>query len=392
MDGKTFKILAVDDNIKNIQVVGSILKESNHIVGFAFDGNQAINLLNNSSDYDLILLDINMPGLNGYDTCKEIRKIKDYKDVPIIFLTALSETENLVRGFEAGGQDYITKPFNAQELMARVQTHIELKYSKEQLKDANKILEKRVEKRTEQLQKANNELQRANEELQNLDQVKADFLKLISHEINTPLNGIIGFTNILKEELVDHKFYKMLDYLDSSAKRLERFSRLSLLVTEFRTNKRTVLPALVETLPIVNEILDLLKKNIEDKNIRIVKKLYATHFYADPSLIKLCIERMITNAVRYTFSGSTVTILAEQMDNSVLLQFIDEGIGFPSKILENPFRLFNVGLEHLDEDKGISLALTKLIMDAHNGKIVIGNNKNPKGAKVGLFFPNKESY
>ncbi len=388
MNEKKFKILAVDDNIKNIQVVGSILKESNYLVGFAFDGKQALQLLDNSPDYDLVLLDVNMPGLNGYETCKKIRENSALKDIPVIFLTALSDTKDLINGFDAGGQDYITKPFNSQELLVRVQTHLELKYNKEQLKKANILLEQKVAERTEQLLKANEELRKANKELESLDGVKADFLKIISHEINTPLNGIIGFTDILKEELVGHEFYNLLEYLDRSAKRLEKFSQLSLLVTEFRTKKRTISRKMVEILPIFNEVAQIFENELKAKNLCLQTKFDVEYLYTEPSLIELCLERMLKNAIRYSIPETTISVSVLNKNDCVQVTIADEGTGFPTKILENPFRLFNIGVEHLDEDKGISLVLIKLVMDAHGGKIEISNNENG-GAKVCLCFPNK---
>lgn len=131
---KRFKILIVDDNPKNIQVIGNILQEKNYIIGFATDGNQALNILKKSPDYDIVLLDINMPILNGFETCKEIRKNELLKNIPVIFITALTDVDNIIYGFNIGAQDYITKPFKAKELLVRVNTHLMLKYNSDQIK------------------------------------------------------------------------------------------------------------------------------------------------------------------------------------------------------------------------------------------------------------------
>ena len=193
-----FKILVVDDNPKNIQVIGSLLREVGYSVGFAFDGQQALTLLNKTNDYDLVLLDVNMPVMNGFETCRAMRRNGNLMDIPVLFLTALNEINDVVSGFDAGGQDYITKPFNSEELLSRVKTHIELKHAKDQLKLVNQWLEEKVQERTKELQQANSKLEAANRELQALDKAKSDFLNIISHEINTPLNGIVGFVDILK--------------------------------------------------------------------------------------------------------------------------------------------------------------------------------------------------
>lgn len=389
MDNKMFKILAVDDNLKNIQVIGSVLKDADFIFGFAFDGEQALDLLNESSDYDLILLDVNMPKIDGFETCTRIRANKQFDDIPIIFLTALNDSESIIKGFEVGGQDYIIKPFNNQELLARVQTHIELKYNKELLRNANLKLEKQVEERTQQLVKTNQELKKANEELLMLDDTKADFLKLISHEINTPLNGIIGFTGILKEELVDHEFYKMLEYLDISAKRLEKFAQVSLLVTELRTKEKSLVYNEIEVGTFLEDVISLFSKTINEKKIRVVLDKEESKIFAEARLVKSCIERLLHNAVRYSSSGGIVTISVKNCTDFSCIEFKDSGAGFPDKILKNPFKLFSIGKEHNDEDKGISLALIKMIMDAHKGEIDIENRKEG-GASALLKFPNKK--
>jgi len=134
-------VLIVDDTLKNIQLLGNILKEENYKIAIANNGTQAISIASKIRP-DLILLDIMMPGLNGFETCKKIKEIEEIKNIPIIFLTAKSEIEDIVMGFKVGAVDYITKPFNIYELKARVKTHLELKISKDLLRESNIKLEK----------------------------------------------------------------------------------------------------------------------------------------------------------------------------------------------------------------------------------------------------------
>ncbi len=122
----SFSILIVDDEPKNIQLLGNLLKEKDYDVEFAMDGTKALEWIENKH-FDLILLDIMMPGMDGYDVCKKIKSDHEKKHIPVIFLTAKTETEDIVRGFEVGGADYITKPFKAPELLARVKVHVEMK-------------------------------------------------------------------------------------------------------------------------------------------------------------------------------------------------------------------------------------------------------------------------
>jgi len=132
---KTFKILIVDDNPDNIHAVGSMLNETNlYTIGVAMDGKQALDIMKKAGNYDLVLLDVKMPFLNGLETCKAMRENDFLREIPVIFLTAFHESEEIVAGFEAGGQDYVTKPFNSRELLSRVKTQLELKSSRDRLK------------------------------------------------------------------------------------------------------------------------------------------------------------------------------------------------------------------------------------------------------------------
>lgn len=153
MNEKSSKILVVDDNPKNIQVIGSILKEaSEYDIGFAMNGKQALELLLEAGDYDLVLLDVMMPVMNGYETCKAMRQNERLRETPVIFLTAYNEPEQVVAGFEAGAQDYVAKPFNSKELLSRIKTHLELKKSRDALISLNNNLEEIVNERVKEIQ------------------------------------------------------------------------------------------------------------------------------------------------------------------------------------------------------------------------------------------------
>jgi DNA-binding response OmpR family regulator len=119
-------ILAVDDNPPNLQFLGKLLADNGFEVGLARSGEQALNFVD-KNEPDLILLDIMMPEMNGYDVCKRLKSDIGTSHIPIIFITAKTDTEDVVKGFEMGGVDYVTKPFNSAELLARVRTHVEMK-------------------------------------------------------------------------------------------------------------------------------------------------------------------------------------------------------------------------------------------------------------------------
>ncbi len=137
-------ILLVDDNTRNLQVLGKLLRDENYKIEFAVNGQSALEWLK-MEQFDLVLLDLNMPGMNGFEVCKKIRSNKKTKEIPIIFLSAESERESILKGFEVGAQDYLTKPFDSRELLARVKTQIDLKSKTEKLEKVNEWLGKKID-------------------------------------------------------------------------------------------------------------------------------------------------------------------------------------------------------------------------------------------------------
>ncbi len=137
-------ILLVDDNPRNLQVLGKLLQEEKYEREFAVNGEAALEWLKNKK-FDLILLDLNMPGMNGFEVCKKIRANKAIRDIPVIFLSAESERESILKGFEAGAQDFVTKPFDSRELLARVRTQMDLKSKTEKLEKVNEWLGKKID-------------------------------------------------------------------------------------------------------------------------------------------------------------------------------------------------------------------------------------------------------
>ncbi len=137
-------ILLVDDNPHNLQVLGKLLYDENYMIEFAVNGEATLEWLKKRR-FDLILLDLNMPGMNGFEVCKRIRSDKKMNNLPVIFLSAESERESILKGFEVGAQDYVTKPFDNRELLARVKTQLDLKSKTENLEKINEWLGKKID-------------------------------------------------------------------------------------------------------------------------------------------------------------------------------------------------------------------------------------------------------
>lgn len=190
-------ILIVDDISRNIQMLATILERADYAVSYALSGHQALEIVAREG-FDLILLDVMMPALNGYETCLRLKGIPGREDIPIIFLTARAEQKDINRGFEVGAVDYLTKPCNAAELLARVDTHVQLKKTRDLL-----------EQRNTELNLKNSHLEKLNSELQET---------LGKLEV---LEGILPICSFCKKIRDDHGYWNQVEsYISQHSKAL----------------------------------------------------------------------------------------------------------------------------------------------------------------------------
>jgi two-component system, sensor histidine kinase and response regulator len=387
IDTKAPVILIVDDNPENIQVLGKLLKDKNYLVEFAVDGESALKWIMNKQ-FDLILLDINMPGMSGFDVCKKIRSDSKLKNLPVIFLSAESDRESILKGFELGGQDYITKPFDGRELLVRVKTHITLKQSLEKLESVNQYLEEKVIERTVQLKESNKMLEAANSKLVDLDNVKTGFLNLISHEIRTPLNGIMGPMELLKGTGNSDEITELVDMLDLSVRRLEKFALNAILITRLRT-RHEISKNSIQLQDLINKVTSELKDKSKEKNLQFnyITQPEQIVVSGDVNLIKTCIINVIDNAIRYSPKDNIIEIKCKNEEKNVICEIRDHGKGFSGEIIERPFELFITDKEYGDNQIGLDLPIVKMIMEVHGGDVKLYNDPMG-GAVVRLEFIN----
>jgi signal transduction histidine kinase len=172
------KVLLVDDTPANLKLLRQALEPEGYSILIASSGEAALRIVRNARP-DLILLDVQMPGLNGFDTCRLLKQDEATRSIPVIFVTARAETESVVEGFRAGGVDYIVKPFQSEEVLARVRTHLQ------------------IDRLARDLETSNRALSRANREIREATERKSRFLASMAHELRTPMNAILGFTSLV---------------------------------------------------------------------------------------------------------------------------------------------------------------------------------------------------
>ncbi len=364
------KILLVDDNPINIRVAAKILRSHNYNISFAQSGAAALKKAY-SIDFDLILLDIMMPEMDGYEVCEKLKTNPATQKVPIIFLTAKTETDDVVKAFELGGADYVTKPFNGNELLSRVETHIKLKRSLEQLENANT-------------------------KLHESNDTKDKMFSIISHDLLGSFGSIRESLEMISNEEVVmddknlHSFIKAMSSSISSA-----YSLLENLLYWARNQQGRMVyqPKKLNLNSIIHDTYDLLGGVAKDKSI-ILKTNLIEQFevFADKNAIKTILRNLVSNAIKFTEPGGTIIVKAKRHDkDSVLVSIKDTGIGMDEKTRENLFKSFKTdprwGTKG-EKGVGLGLVITKEFIEKHGGALWVESHESnlPLGKPGGSVF------
>ncbi len=386
---KIHQILIIDDQPQNLQVLGNVLRNHKYKTGFATNGPSALEILD-KIHFDLILLDVNMPEMNGFEVCKRIREKSKNKETPIIFLTANQDEGSIIMGFKVGGQDYVTKPFNNEELLSRVHTQLDLQDKTTQLKELNKNLEQKVKKRTLKISQISEELKVANKNLEVLDKLKSKFIRLISHELRTPLTGVVGFTEILKKDLANSKYSEKVNLLSEAVSRLNKISFKALLISELEAKEYHFQKGIKNLTSLINVECQNLAEEMEQKNLEIETNIGSQILVnIDPKIFHYGFMEVLENAIYYSNKNQQIKINTEVSSDFTTIIIRNSGSSFPEETLSNPFDHFSEGQKHKNKKIGMGLVIAKLMTEAHNGKIKISNSEF--GAHVELHFANIDS-
>lgn len=356
---KQHQILIVDDMPKNVQVLGQVLSEHGFNVFLATSGFQALKAVEKKMP-DLILLDINMPEMDGYETCKLIKEDERFSEIPIIFLTAMSEPENLIKAFAVGGVDYIAKPFNPPELLARVNQQLALK------------------ERTEELKRTNEN----NKEL----------LRVLLHDLRNPIVAIDSINQIFPEN--QEVYIEMNDILQQATKNCMEILDSVKKMYSIQDKKYIVDIKPINLLKTINSSLLIFKNLLHEKEISIevnVPKNFLIHVDTN-SFSHSVIDNLITNAIKFSFANSIIQIQAFQKEEQIILSIKDNGIGIPQRILDNIFDITKPTSRHGTKGEsgtGYGMPLVKKFLEMSNANIEIKTIENPHkdhGTEILLFF------
>lgn len=355
-------ILIVDDYPSNISVLERFLVSKNYRVLTAESGEIALGLCQDY-DIDLVLLDIMMPGLDGYQVCERLKKVPATANIPVVFITAKVDVDSIVKGFNVGAVDYLTKPVNFEEVNARVEMQIKLRMQEKKL-------------------------------LQ-LDAAKNKFISIIAEDLRTP---IVGLRSLLKEmdkssNTIDPEI--MLDYISSAYLAADYLDNISLKLkywSALQNNDLPVTPRIIQISTIFDEIINQIQAKNKHKVITIINNIAPDQTtYFDEEYLRIIASNLLSNAVSYSHKESKVIISSEvsNVDDAVLITIRDTGVGIETERLESIFQLGRhertVGTAG-ETGTGIGLVICRDLLMKSKGDIWIDSELNI-GTQVTVRLP-----
>lgn len=340
-------ILVVDDTPANLQVLSIMLKEAGYKVRSAPDGKLALRAVERAPP-DLVLLDINMPELDGYETCRRLRADERFADIPVIFLSALTEAEDKVKAFAAGGLDYVTKPFHAQEIMARVETHLRLSRLQRQL-EAQYL------------------------ELKELEDLKDSLTHMIVHDLRSPLAGILASLQLMEMRAPQSGADGGEDVRRAtrSAKTLMGLINALLDVNKMEAGELRLRLEEGDIVATVHDGIESLGALVTKVPVDVDANGPIGARY-DLDLMVRVIGNLVGNAIKFSPKGGRVSVRVGTGEGNVRVEVTDSGPGVPREFQERVFDKFGQvdrGGGRRDVSTGLGLAFCKLAVEAHGGSI-----------------------
>ena len=370
---KQNNILIVDDTPENLQVLSKTLSKEGYKVRGAIEGEMAIKAAI-SSPPDLILLDIKMPDMNGYQVCEKLKINSKTRDIPIIFLSALDEVFDKVKGFELGGVDYITKPFQIEEVLARIEHQLTIQRLQKQLVLQNEVLQTEIQER-----------KKAEERAQAASKAKSQFLANMSHELRTPLNAILGFSQVLDRDA--ELTTKQRDYIGiihrSSQHLLELINDI-LDLSKIEAGQISLNESCFNVYDLLDRLEEMFQIEAQQKQIALLFLISANvpqYIKTDEQKLRGCLINLIGNAIKFTRSGNIAVTIAlgentpptHDCEFELVFSVRDTGVGIAPEDMETLFEAFvqTENGKQSGEGTGLGLAIARRFVRLMGGDITL---------------------
>jgi signal transduction histidine kinase len=392
------KILLVDDNDNNLLSMEVALEKEDYIFLRATSGREALRILLREEDFSLILLDVKMPIMDGYETAELIYQRDKLKNIPIIFITAHDyEEAAMFKGYQAGAVDFIRKPFNPEMLRSKVSVFADL-YQKNQLlrKQEEKLqainadlvqlnqgLEQRVLERTMALENLNHELQA-------LNLSKDKFLSVMSHDLRNPLTALLassGKLNEAPENLTNSQIKQLSQIIHRTSNKLLNQLNEVIEWAKKQSQKTSFNPENTGLADAIEESLEVLRPNALQKQIKLQNNIpQDLRVIADSLMLRSIVQNLVTNAIKYTPQGGSVLINAKTDQQMARIFIVDSGVGMTHEMKERLFMNGNhasLSGTNNEPGSGLGLLLVNDFVAQHGGKIDV---ESTMGAGTTVMF------
>ncbi len=426
MNANTY-ILIVEDSKTQAEQLKYILEANGYSTEIAVNGLEALNKIRDSEP-TIVISDILMPQMDGYDLCKKIKADDSLRDIPFILLTSLSDPEDVIKGLQAGADNFITKPYNEDFLISRVRyillnrelrrqsvpgMGVEIVFAGNKyfinsdrmqiidllLSTYENAIQKNGElaKANQELTRMHRELARKNGELEKLNEEKNKYLGMAAHDLRNPLSVILGFSEFLMEEMegvVNEKQNEFLSIIKSSSEFMLQMVNDLLDISQIEAGKLQLDKEMYYIIPFVDHTISL-------NNIWAEKKKIKISFHYDDRRIKIPIDphkmeqvlnNLISNAIKYSPPESSIEVNVASSENSILISIRDEGQGIPANEIDNLFKPFSktsVKGTAGEKSTGLGLLIARRIVEGHNGKIWV-ESEIGKGSAFFVSLPVKD--
>ncbi len=339
-------ILIADDEATNRDLFASILELSNYSVDKASDGEECIQKAR-SANFDLILLDVNMPKLDGYEVIQQLKRMPHLKHTPIVFLTGYGTSPaNIESGYLLGSTEYWTKPMAVQELEVRVRAILRIAETEKKLRDAQEV-----------------------------------FISMIVHDLRSPLSGIVGFAEFLEEEKDNFEphLVEMVDAIGSSAHLMLTIVTDFLEITRLEMGESKIQRVHAR----LSEIIDrcILKHSAAQQEKSLQVKTHVSELptiFVDPDRMNVVFNHLLDNAIRFSPENGTISISAHADAESVVVTVGDAGSGISDQdipMLFDKMRIATPGSKRVGSRTGLGLPICKGIIEMHGGTLSVQSKK-----------------
>ena len=361
-------VLMVDDMPANLELLAGMLKNRGYKVRAALSGKLALQAVRGDPP-DLILLDINMPEMNGYEVCEKLKADEKTKDIPVIFLSALTETMDKVKAFGIGGVDYITKPFQLEEVEARVETHLELRRQKRRLQEAY-------------------------DKLRELEKMRDSLVQMIIHDLRSPLTGTFAYLKLIRDNADNTLSAVHSGYVAEAMKAVMQMIQMAcdvLETSQMEEGRMKLKTAECDLGRILEDGISGVKPLSGSRELRLTPPGKPVTVLADREIILRVVQNLLSNALKFTRDGDLILLGIEPAGDRVRVSVKDNGLGIGPEYKQKIFDKFaqkELRAGNQRYSQGLGLTFCKLAVEAHGGTIGVDSEEG-KGSTFWFELPAK---